>query len=243
MKQHHKLLISQALIHLIGIVGIFLYFDAKFLWLTVAGVFLFAHLGIGIYCHRYLAHHSFETSSFVGKILNFLSIMCLQGPPMVWAANHVTHHKNADQDGDPHPASSWFRTWFWIGTDKNSVICQKTIKRLSKDKIHKNTNKHYYKIYWSIIIISSFFDFKATLYLFVLPVIYAFHMSSFTNVILHKFGYRNFETNDKSMNLPIPILLDSAYHNNHHAMPKSYNMAVKWHEFDMLGHVIDLIRK
>jgi len=26
-------------------------------------------------------------------------------------------------------------------------------------------------------------------------------------------------------------------------MPKSYNMAVKWHEFDMLGHVIDLIRK
>ena len=43
---HHKLLLSQGLIHLFSIVGLFYLWDVSHLWFTLIGIIFFAKLGI-----------------------------------------------------------------------------------------------------------------------------------------------------------------------------------------------------
>tara|TARA_R110000751_G_scaffold89024_1_gene175774 strand:- start:1571 stop:2104 length:534 start_codon:yes stop_codon:yes gene_type:complete len=168
--------------------------------------------------------------------------MGLQGSPMIWAANHANHHRYSDKEKDPHPAYEWFKTWFWVSVGKRLMIDPRTIKRLSKDPIHPLTTRYYFKIYWSTIILSAIIDPRITVYFFAVPVVYAFHISAFTNIVLHKWGYRNFNTDDDSTNLPLPFLMESPYHNNHHKDPSNYNQAVKWYEFDIYKYLIDIIK-
>jgi len=240
---HHKLLTSQLAIHLIGIFGLYYFWDVSWLWFTLLGIILFGGYGIEGYCHRYLSHKSFTVSDNVEKFLNLCGVFALQGSPMIWASNHVTHHQHSDKDGDPHPAKDGWKTWFWIGTEKKSRINLNVIKRLSRNKLHRTTNKYYFKIYWSTILISLLINPMITIYFFAIPVIYVFHTSSLTNVVAHLYGYKNFETGDNSTNLPLPFVLGSPYHNNHHHSPSSYDNAVKWYEFDHIKYMIDLVRK
>ena len=239
---HRKLSISQIIIHAVCIIGMYLYWDPAWLLVSVVGTLLIGSYGLGIYGHRYLAHRSFKMHPRLEPILNILAVLALQGSPMTWAANHVTHHRYSDKKGDPHPSKNWFRTWFWLGMEKDLKIERGVIKRLSKNKMHRWTARHYFKIYWGIILTSVLIDPRITIYFFAFPVVYTFHTSSFTNVILHKFGYRSFDTNDKSTNLWIPILLESNYHNNHHKYPANYNQAIKWYEWDFYANLVDIIK-
>ena len=120
------------LVHLITIVGLYYYWDSIWLLVSLLGIILFGALGIEVYCHRLLSHKSFKVSNNVDKFLNICALFGLQGPPMIWAANHVTHHQYSDVDGDPHPATDGWRTWFWIGTETNSQINLSVIKRLEE---------------------------------------------------------------------------------------------------------------
>lgn len=242
LSPHYKLLASQFTMHTICFVGLYLYWDPQWLWVSLLGTILIASYGMGIYCHRYLSHSSFEVHPITEKVLNFFGIMGLQGSPMAWAANHTNHHRHSDKELDPHPAYEWFDTWFWVSVGRRLLIDPRTIKRLSKKRMHRLTTQYYFKIYWSVILVSLLIDPRITIYFFAVPVVYAFHTSAFTNIILHKWGYRNFDTNDDSTNLPLPFLMESQYHNNHHADPSNYNNAVKWHEFDMYKYLIDLIK-
>ncbi len=239
---HYKLLASQIAIHIICIVGMIVLWEPQWLWVSAIGTLLIGSYGLGIYGHRYLSHRSFFFNIKLEPVLNLLAIMALQGPPMTWAANHVSHHRHADRNGDPHPGAKGFKTWFWLGLGERLKADIGTVRRLSKVKMHKLSTKHYFKIYWSIIILSAIIEPRATIYFFAFAVVYTFHTSSFTNVVLHKFGYRNFNTKDTSKNLPIPIFLESNYHNNHHHDPSNYNQAVKWYEVDFYKYLIDIIK-
>jgi fatty-acid desaturase len=227
--------------HITCIVGMYYYWDPKWLLVSVFGVLCISNYGLGVYCHRYLSHCSFKVPRKIEIILNVFAVMSLQGSPLTWAANHVKHHKHADNEGDPHPAANWFKTWFWLN-NKTQQIDRSVVRRLCKDKMHKLTEKYYFQIFWSLIILSFFIDPRITVYFFSFAIVLSFHVSSFTNVILHKFGYRNFDTNDTSTNLPLPLLVESPYHNNHHNDPSNYNTSVKWHEFDIYKYLIDLIK-
>jgi len=239
---HYKLLASQIAIHIIFIIGMVVLWEPQWFWVSAIGTLLIGSYGLGIYGHRYLSHRSFCFNPKLEPVLNLLAIMALQGPPMTWAANHVSHHRYSDKNGDPHPGAKGFKTWFWLGLGERLKADVGTVRRLSKVKMHKLSTKHYFKIYWSIIILSAIIEPRITVYFFAVPVVYAFHISAFTNIVLHKWGYRNFDTNDDSTNLPLPFLMESPYHNNHHNDPSNYNQAVKWYEFDMYKYLIDIIK-
>lgn len=242
LSPHYKLLASQVVIHTICIAGMIVLWDPQWLWASVLGTLLIGSYGLGIYGHRYLSHRSFKFYPKLEPFLNLLAIMALQGPPMTWAANHVSHHRYSDKDGDPHPGANRLKTWFWLGLGERLKADVGTIRRLSKVKMHKLSTDHYFKIYWSIIALSAIIDPRITVYFFAFAVVYTFHTSSFTNVVLHGVGYRNFDTPDNSRNLPIPVFLESNYHNNHHHDPSNYNQAVKRYEFDFYKYLIDLIK-
>jgi stearoyl-CoA desaturase (delta-9 desaturase) len=59
----------------------------------------------------------------------------------------------------------------------------------------------------------------------------------------HKYGYRNFNTDDKSKNsLPFDFLLmGELFQNNHHKSPNSPNFAMKAFEFDPTYPVMKLL--
>ena len=80
-----------------------------------------------------------------------------------------------------------------------------------------------------------------TLCFILLPSMYTFHTTSFVNVLTHKIGYRNFDTNDNSTNLNIPIIPQSL-HNNHHKYPSNIDCAIKWFEIDLSSFIIRLIK-
>ena len=202
---HIKLVTSQVIMHTVCYTGLYMLWNPQWLWLSLAGIVLIAGYGIGLYCHRYLSHSAFNVHRGTKIVLNFLGIMGLQGSPMIWAANHANHHRYSDKEKDPHPAYEWFKTWFWVSVGKRLMIDPRTIKRLSKDPMHPLTTRYYFKIYWSTIILSAIIDPRITVYFFAVPVVYAFHISAFTNIVLHKWGYRNFDTNDDSTNLPLPF--------------------------------------
>lgn len=238
---HYKILLSQVIIQLGCIIGMYVYWDPQWLWASAAGAVIIGGYGLCVYSHRYLTHRGFEMHPLMEIPLNFLAVMALQGPPMTWAANHVNHHRHSDTDKDPHPSFEPFYTWFWIGIGKRLKVDVATVKRLSKKRMHRLTTQYYFKIYWGVILLTWLIDPRITIYFFAFAVVYTFHTSSITNTILHGFGYRNFDTPDRSTNLPLPFLLES-YHNNHHNDPSNYNHAVKWYEFDYYKYLIDVIK-
>ena len=163
----------------------------------------------------------------------------------MWAPNHITHHRYSDKEGDSHPASNGWKTWFWWNTYKNNMISGHTVKRLLKNKHFRIQYENYFKIYYmfmiSCLLISPFY----TLCMILIPATFCFHTSSITNVLCHTlgWGYRNFDTNDNSVNINIFPINCATLHNNHHANPTSINNGVKWYEIDSAYYVIKLISK
>tara|TARA_E500000305_G_scaffold52161_1_gene40797 strand:- start:215 stop:460 length:246 start_codon:yes stop_codon:yes gene_type:complete len=78
-----------------------------------------------------------------------------------------------------------------------------------------------------------------------IPATFCFHITSFINVLCHipGWGYRNFDTNDNSVNINIFPMSCATLHNNHHANPSAMNNAVKWYEIDVAYYVIKLLKK
>lgn len=55
--------------------------------------------------HRYFSHRAFETSRVAQFALALVACLAYQGGPLFWAANHKRHHKDCDNENDPHSAS------------------------------------------------------------------------------------------------------------------------------------------
>ena len=190
-------------------------------------------------------HKAFELDKKIETFLLYCSTLILQPPALVWAPNHITHHRYSDKEGDSHPASNGWKTWFWWNTYKNNMISGHTVKRLLKNKHFRIQYENYFKIYYmfmiSCLLISPFY----TLCMILIPATFCFHTSSITNVLCHTlgWGYRNFDTNDNSVNINIFPINCATLHNNHHANPTSINNGVKWYEIDSAYYVIKLISK
>ena len=239
---HTKLQLSQLFLHSLAVAGLYYYFEPLYFLLTLVGYYLFSSVGIELGLHRYFTHKTFKTTQAKENFLILLSVFAHNGSTLSWCANHRTHHRYSDQDGDPHPASEWFRTWFWLGTNKKNLISPTVVKDLLRNPWHKRSRDYYFLTYYTALAILSLINVKMVLYFLVLPAVIAFHATSSTNVLNHKWGYRNFDTNDTSTNNRllnvIRLFSGSAWHNNHHANPGSYTTKVLPHEHDLVAVII-----
>jgi stearoyl-CoA desaturase (delta-9 desaturase) len=85
-----------------------------------------------------------------------------------------------------------------------------------------------------------------------IPAVMQWHGSSIVNGLAHYHnpvpkivGYKNFETNEHSKNLPLFAYLTfgEGWHNNHHGKPTSYTFKHRWYEFDMVASILKLLSK
>jgi stearoyl-CoA desaturase (delta-9 desaturase) len=62
-------------------------------------------LGITVGFHRYFTHGSFKANRPLKITLAAAGQMAVQGPVIIWVADHRRHHAFSDREGDPH--SPW----------------------------------------------------------------------------------------------------------------------------------------
>lgn len=247
--ENFKFITMLAVIHVLTLVGVIYYwetFNSFWLWIMMSGILLVSTIGSECYLHRYCSHNSYQLSKPLKTIIHFFSIFNLQGDSVSWKISHKQHHKYPDQEKDFHLAKDGWRTWFWLDLHKNFGLdefgFEYQMEKLDDDM--KLMNNNYWKIYFTTIIISTLIDPRLTILFFFIPAIKTFHAVGFAIVTAHlatPIGYRNFNTPDNSHNLPMPFVIGSAYHNNHHNDPSNYNSSVKWYEFDHIAWVINLI--
>ena len=59
-------------------------------------------IGLTLTYHRYFAHRAFKMGRLTQFVWSYIAASAMQKGPLWWAGHHVTHHKFADREGDPH---------------------------------------------------------------------------------------------------------------------------------------------
>lgn len=217
----------------------------------VLGLICIELLGVSTGLHRWASHKSFEVSSIWKPIMLFFSCLACQGSAIFWATIHRSyHHRYSDTEKDPHAYKEgfWHSYILWMFTIEEGKYNGKRIVDLLSDKTVVFFHKFYIPILWATNIILFVIDQTFWLYFIILPAFITFHKFCLQTSIVHNknLGYRNFETKEDSVNIPwlFPITFGEAWHNNHHANPKSPKVVkVNWWEIDPTYFIVKLISK
>jgi fatty-acid desaturase len=200
-------------------------------------------LGISIGYHRLLTHKSFKTSKFWERICTAFGALAFTGSSIGWVGMHRQHHKYSDKSGDPHSPSVQGTKMLVASYDFDPN--KWTVRYLITDKFHTILHKYYFAILLAWIAFFSLFGVSTLFYVVLIPAMISIWVSTISNYVNHKWGYRNFKTSDESRNLWINAIFTfgEGWHNNHHAQPGNYSFKVKWWELDAGGAIIKLIKK
>lgn len=235
-------LITLILIHVgITVYTLCYHFDWYLILLGYILSKFFNLVGHEIGMHRLWSHKSFETTIFKEYILHVFSFPILFGSTIVYAGVHRDHHKYADTDKDPHLESNIDKLLY--KRQINYKISPRSVYDLIKNPVHKFLHDNY--ITFNALILLFFLIFLGpvyTGYTLSFIVTYMWIGGLMINSLGHNpnFGYRNFETKDKSTNSYILQFLfpGLGLHNNHHAHPGNYKLSMKDNEFDIAAWVI-----
>lgn len=200
---------------------------------------------ISVGYHRMLTHGAFQAHPAVRAGLLSLGSMALQGGPADWAATHIRHHANADDEGDPHSPLEgfWHAHLGWMLRDR-FVRSGPIYDRLVEDPIVRWTDR----LFPAFVVLSFALPaaigglvagswtgaWQGFLWGGAVRVFLGHHVTWSVNSVGHMFGSRPYETDDQARNNPIVALLGfgEGWHNNHHAFPKAAFLGHDWWQLD-----------
>jgi stearoyl-CoA desaturase (Delta-9 desaturase) len=228
-------------------------FFVPFAW-PLVGLWAFAHfsraIGLTLAFHRYFAHRAFKMHRATQFFWAFLGTAAMQKGPLWWAGHHVTHHKYADRDGDPHsPHVSGFYYahvgWFASDVRYNKIeLTNPVVRDFSKFPELRILDRHYWfpPVAWSLTMFA-IGGFPWLVWGFLLPTVTLAHATFAINTINHLFGSRRFHTMDESRNNPITAFFAAGegWHNNHHRYQRAARNGFYWWEFDPTYYVIRMM--
>ena len=177
--------------------------------------------------------------------------------PRAYAVLHRMHHAYSDTEKDPHSPHHTENvfTMMWKTKDLyNNVLNRRgpaLEDRFTKDvpewnEIDKIGDTWISRIFWGTIYVVIYIIFADYWWLYLLLPIH-FLMGPVHGAIVnwsgHKWGYSNFDNNDKSKNsLAVDVLMGGElFQNNHHKFAQSANFAMKWFELDPTYPVIKVL--
>lgn len=214
------------------------------------------------FLHRYASHKAFTMSPFTEKVF-FVLTWIFQGSnylsPFGYGAMHRMHHAFADTEDDPHSPKYDETIWnmMWKTKTIYSDIASGRVvpdKRFTEgvpkweafDRIARSWPS---RLFWGSLYVLFYLKFATVWWLFLLLPVH-FLMSPIHGAIInwfaHKYGYRNFEVGDTSVNfLPVDFLMmGESYHNNHHKFGSRANFGgVRWHEIDPTYQIIRVLNR
>jgi stearoyl-CoA desaturase (Delta-9 desaturase) len=228
------------------------------------------HWYLSLFCqtfflHRYSAHKMFKMNKFWERffyLLTYISQGSSYLSPRAYAILHRMHHAFSDTEKDPHSPHHTKNvfTMMWETKDIYNAVLNR--KRAVENQFERNYPEWNFieklgdswssRIGWGLVYAS--FYILAYLYLdmhwiffFLLPI--HFLMGPIHGAIVnwsgHKYGYQNFDNQDKSKNSLIVdfLMMGELFQNNHHKRPNSINFGSKWFEFDPTYPVIKMLAR
>lgn len=228
---------------------------ALFLWWVTGG------LGITLCFHRLLTHRSFKTKKWFEYFLTICGCLAWQGGPAQWVGVHRLHHKHSDEDLDPHSPNhgfTWAHMTWCMHREPDGRDPEAAAKDLHRDAGHVFLNKFFWvpQVALAIILIvagevagsyglAGASGLSWFLWGVCLRTVFVYHVTWFVNSASHTWGYRNYDTKDRSTNLWWVGLLGfgEGWHNNHHAHQRSAAHGLRWFEFDITYLTIKFLNK
>jgi len=237
--------------------------------LGIFGVmYVLTGFGVTVGFHRLLTHRAFETSRPIKYTLTALGSMAVEGPAIVWVADHRKHHTFADEEGDPHSPhvdfgdgwrgaarGLWHAHMGWLFDEQGRAQA----KRFARDLLADDGLRFITKKFPAFVALGLLIPFllglaltqslagglTALLWGGLVRVFLLHHVTYSINSLCHFFGRRRFDTDDHSTNvfwLALPSFGES-WHHNHHAFPTSAKHGLRWWEVDTSALLIGLLER
>jgi stearoyl-CoA desaturase (delta-9 desaturase) len=229
---------------------------ASLTWVVVAFVLSaqLTILSVTLYLHRCQAHRAVDFHPVLAHLFRFWAWFTTAMVTKEWAAIHRKHHAAVETEEDPHSpviygmsAVALHGVVLYQKACKDRAMIEKYGAGTPDDWIERNVYSRYSALGPTLCLFTAIALWGAVglawwaLMMLVIPVFAAGGI----NGLGHGFGYRNFETSDRSTNLtPWAFLLGGEeLHNNHHAFPSSARFAMRRFEFDIGWVVLRLCQR
>lgn len=208
---------------------------------------------VTLYLHRSMTHRGVEFHPVINHFFRFWTWLTTSMITREWVAIHRKHHAATETEEDPHsPLTKGIGNVFWRGvelyrearTDRASI--EKYGKGCPDDWIERHLYTPHATLGPVLLLFISFalFGFAGVAIWAIQMLWIPFWAAGVVNGLGHWWGYRNFETADKSTNLtPWAFWIGGEeLHNNHHAFPSSAKFALRKFEFDIGWSVIRVLQ-
>lgn len=245
------------------LVAIVLLWNKAVSWFDIAmlvGMYLFSAFGVTVGYHRMLTHGSVQAPKWVRYLFVIAGSTAIEGPALIWAADHRKHHAHTDQEGDPHSPhigggeglkGLWHAHvgWLW-STEIERGWPRKHTPDLLRDKGLVRISKAFPYIALGALAVpflagwayhgSIAGGLQTFVWAGLVKVFFIHHVTWSVNSICHFSGYRRFDIDDHSRNNPVLAILTlgESWHHNHHAFPRSASHGMRWYEIDLSALLI-----
>jgi stearoyl-CoA desaturase (delta-9 desaturase) len=223
-------------------------------------------LGITIGFHRHFTHRAFKAVRGLRVGLAIAGSMALQGPILIWVADHRRHHTFADKDGDPHSPwlfgtsaaavarGFWHAHMGWLfGTDQTNLA--RFAPDLLADPDIRRVDRQF--LGWSVVSLAApavlgglitwswWGALTGFFWAGLVRVGVLLHVTWSVNSICHMIGNRPFTARDRSTNFwPLAIAsMGESWHNLHHADPTCARHGVGRGQLDMSARIIAIFER
>lgn len=216
----------------------------QYISLSIFMFYTYSVLGISMMLHRYYSHKSFKLNSFVKWFFTAFAVLAGRGSPLGWVYIHRIHHATSDTEKDPHsPHNENFKFIGFRPVQENKKFNHFIVKELLTIA-HIKIDQYYLLLVLGFLVLLSIIDFNLVFYMWAIPVFLVSVTQTMFNYFAHTYGYRNYETKDRSTNNVYlwPFILGDAWHNNHHANTQRISTKVLKHEYDPISILINFIK-
>ncbi|MGV2862720.1 fatty acid desaturase [Achromobacter sp. AGC39] len=210
-----------------------------------------AAFGVNTACHMYFTHRTFRTGQKFRGLLALLGTLVCQDPIILWAANHVRHHRYVDiPHKDPHTplqfGQFWIIKWtaglWWasIGWKFSKIVSSKSNfpNDLKNDKMVSWFDRHFSSVSLAGLWLPYAIGFayggadtalKYFAYFGGFRVFVGYFITEFViNGLCHTIGSNKFRAAGHAKNLSwlSPLTFGATLHHNHHAFPDALSPAI-----------------
>lgn len=238
-------------------------------WLDLGlavGMYVVTGLGLSLGFHRLFTHRSFVSSRWLKVTLAIAGTMGIEGSLTSWVSQHRRHHASTDRPGDPHsPVPTgpglasllrglWRAHAGWLFVH-NEVNAERWSSDLDEDPDLAFVSRTV--LVWTVLsfliptaigwIVTGTLEgaLLAGLWGGVVRVALLHHVTWSTNSLCHTFGKQPFGDKDRSTNFaPLALLsFGDAWHNAHHAFPRSARHGIEVGQVDIAAEVIRVFER